>query len=414
MSDGSAPRWWRRRRDLALAAAREAQGRAAVALLQLDTAQRSAFSHLDFLAGADAGPVGRRLRLAWSPVSAAADAAVGAYLGALERQDVTSDLEIETATAAAAAFTAHQGAMQTALAQIEAFSERFTSDFVHVTSNLEQLAGDRRAAEQALAVARTALADAAGAGLLTHGADALLTAAERHLQAAVAGPGGAGLAVSRQHCADAVAAAHQVEHEVAQLPILRDQTRTRAGALQTRLAGLRWRAGQDAGATWHDLRREFVASGWADLEAGPERFAAALAAAERHLALADVAAAPTAQRWPDALAALAGARDALHRAAAELDAPAARLALLRGLAADPQAAYAKARFAVRDARMLLMAGPVDPRHGQVLDRLSARLDSARQPLDRPHPDWLAYAHALDAIVDDAHGLVVDVRASRAP
>ena len=413
MSDGSAPRWWRRRRDLALSAAREAQGQAAVALLLLDTEQRSAFSHLDFLAGADAGPIGRRLRLAWAPVTAAADAAIAAYLETLERCDVTGDLEIEAATTATTDFTAHTAAMRTALADIAAFSERFTGDFVHVTSNLEQLVGDRRAAEQALAAAREAVSAAAAAGLRTTAGEASLAAAERHLRAAVAGPAGAGLVASRQHCADAVAAAHQVRHDVQQLPGLRDRTHTRSSALQTRLAALRWRAEQDRSATWHALRREFAASCWADLESGPERFAVALAAAERDLADAAAAAAPAEQRWPDAQAALARARDALQRASAEVDGPADRLVLLRTLAGDPQVSYGRARFAVRDARMLLMAGPVDARHGQLLDRLAARLDNARQPLERSHPDWLAYARGLEAIVDDAHGLVVDVRASRA-
>ena len=60
-----------------------------------------------------------------------------------------------------------------------------------------------------------------------------------------------------------------------------------------------------------------------------------------------------------------------------------------------------------------MAGEVDPRQARALDALAARLDEVDELLDRPHPDWLTYAHSLDAIVDGARGLVVDIRASRA-
>jgi hypothetical protein len=60
-----------------------------------------------------------------------------------------------------------------------------------------------------------------------------------------------------------------------------------------------------------------------------------------------------------------------------------------------------------------MAGPVDPQHAAALDALAGRLDTTLGLLERRHPDWLAYAQSLDAIVDEARGLVLDIRASRA-
>ena len=382
-----------------------------MALLELDTVQRSAFSHLDFLASAEAGPIARRLRLAWAPISVAADAAIHDYLGTLEVWTADGDPEIEAASAAAAGFDRHRAAMRSALAQIEAFSVRFTTDFVHVTSTLEQLADGRRAADAAVGATRIALDQARVAGLLTHRASALLAEAEQHLRTAHAGPAGQGLPAALRDCADAVAAAHAADHDLQQLPALRVRVQTRISTLRTRLAALQWRADQGSAATWRRLRQEFLQACSADLETGPAQVTAAVTAASHELAGATAAA--DEQQWEAALACLARTRDALDRAEAHLEAPGARLALLQATAADPQAAYARARFAVRDARMLLMGGPLDPRLGAALDALAGRLDSCQALLDRPHPDWLAYAHSLAAIVDDAHGLVVDIRAFRA-
>jgi len=59
-----------------------------------------------------------------------------------------------------------------------------------------------------------------------------------------------------------------------------------------------------------------------------------------------------------------------------------------------------------------MAGPVDGRHASLLDALAARLEDAEMMLARTHPDWLDYAHTLDAVADEARGLVGDIRTSR--
>lgn len=413
MDDSPAPRWWRRRRDLALASARQAQGQAAVALLELDTAQRSAFSHLDFLADVDAGPTGRRIRLAWAPVTAAADAAVHAYLGALEQHDVTTDLELEQAAAAASAFAGHRDAMRSVVAEIDAFRERFTPDFVNVTRTLDELVARRTAAESAVQDARRQLVRAEQEGLRPRRARALLEAADGHLRTVQAGPVVHGMQRVLLACGDAVAAAHEAAHDVEGLPALRGQVTTGLASLRTRLEGVQWRGEQGSEQVLRELRRRFAHDCWRDLEDGARQAADALAAARSSYDEAVTAAGDDEQRWDDALTALARTRQALGRAEAHLDGPRDRLQLLQDVSSDPAAVHARARFAVREAQKLLMSGPVDARQASVLDALAARLDAVQALLERPHPNWFAYAHALDAIVDAAHGLVVDIRASRA-
>lgn len=413
MADGPAPRWWRRRRDLALAAARNAQGRAAIALLTLDNAQRSAFSHLDFLADVDAGPIAERIRTAWAPVSAAADASIHAYLDALEQWDVTTDLEVEHASAAAAAFEAHAAAMSAGTEDIAAFSERFTPDFVSVTRTLEELVPRRVAAEQAVQEAEAVLAAAQELGLLARRARSLLDRAVEQLQIVQSGPVRHGMEPVLRACGHTVAAAHDAMHDVEQLPGLRRRVLTTITSLRTRLAAVEWRAERGSAEIMRLLRVGYVEGCWQDLEDSARQAEVALDLARYELAAAVRAASDAEQRWHDALAGLARTRAALGEAEEHVDGPRDRLALLQAVSADPAAVHAHARFAVRDAQKLLMAGSVDVRHARLLDALAARLDHAETMRGRTHPDWLDYAHTLDAIVDEARGLVVDIRASRA-
>lgn len=407
------PRWWRRRRDLALHAAREAKGQAAVALVHLDGAQRSAASHLDFIAGVDGGATAQRLRREWAPVSAEADAAIGAYLESAGRWDVTQDLELEDASAAAAAFAHHEGAMAQALARIEQWSQRSTDDFVRVTRTLEQLTTERARTEQALADAHARLQAAEAEGWRAWRGRELLEQALERFRVVELGPAAHGMPEVMQACEQVARLAAEAGAELDGLPELRDRVKHRTLSLQTRLSAFEWRARQGSGEVLRTLRREYVLSCSVDLDDNEQQAAAALDRVREALARAAAAATPDAQRWHVALTHLEQAREALDEAQEHLDEPRARLALLRQVSADPRESAAAARFAVRDARRLLMAGPYDDRQARALDALAARLDRVDELLQRPHPDWLAYAHTLDAIIDGARGLVVDVRASRA-
>jgi hypothetical protein len=411
VSGAPEPRWWRRRRDLAWNAALQAQAEAAVALVHLDTAQRSAASHLEFIAGVDAGPTAARLRAAWRPVDEVTDSAIRDYLSTDASFDLVHDPELEHADAAAAAYASSTAAMTAAAAQIDAFTERFHADFVRVTSTLESLAARRRTTEQALEQASAAIEGAEAQGLRCHRPRALLVQALERFRVVEQGPASAGMSAVLQACQDAVALAAEVTAAVQALPALRERVRRRTLSLATRSQALAWRVTQGDEQVMSALRRDFVLGCSEDLEGSGDRARAALHRAEQ--ATADAAAAADERRWEDALGELARVAEELDEAQRHAEEPRARLRLLRAVAADPRAAAGRARFALRDARHLLMAGPVDPRHGRTLDQLAARLEQAEDLLrDRPHPDWLHYAHLLDAIVDGARGLVVDIRASR--
>lgn len=407
------PRWWRRRRDLALHAAREAKGRAAVALVHLDGAQRSAASHLDFIAGVDGGATAQRLRREWAPVSAEADAAIAAYLESAGRWDVTADLELEDAAAAAAAFAHHEAAMSQALARIEQWSHRSTEDFVQVTRTLEQLTAQRARAEQALADAHARLQAAEAGGWRAWRGRELLEQGLDRFRVVERGPAAHGMPEVMAACEQVAQLAAEAGVELDGLPELRDRVRHRTLSLQTRLSALEWRAQQGSDDVLRTLRREYVLSCSVDLDDSAQQTGAALERVRAAMARAAAAAAPDVQRWHVALDHLEQAREALDQAQQHVDEPRERLALLREVSADPRRSAAAARFAVRDARQLLMAGSYEDRQARALDALAARLDRADELLDRPHPDWLEYAHTLDAIIDGARGLVVDVRASRA-
>jgi hypothetical protein len=413
VSGAPEPWWWRRRRDLALREARDAEGRAAVALLELDRVQRSAASHLEFIADVDAGPTADRLRKAWTPVSAGADDAVRAYLEDAERFDVDTDLELEDAAEAAVAFAGHEAAMQAAVERIEAYSARFTADFVRVTQTLEQLTAQRATTEQAITAAHDAIVAVEEQGLRATRARELLAKALDRFRVVEEGPGRRGMETVLQACQDAVTDASAAAASARGLPQLREQLRTRMSSLRTRQSALEWQAEQGSEDAMRQLRRDFALGCSQDLEDNPQEARVALDSAREHLLAARVAAADEQQRWDDAQEALTQARRQLDLAQELLEAPRERLELLRSVSADPEAAAARARFVVRDAQKLLMAGPVQQRHATQLDALAERLERTTEALDRPHPDWLTYAHTLDAIADGARGLVVDIRASRA-
>lgn len=407
------PRWWRRHRDLALDDARSAAAAAAAALVRLDGDQRSAASHLAFVTGADDSGTAARLRTQWAAVSAAADVAIAAYLEASSQWDVAEDLPLESASAAAPAFRARAQEMERAIAGIEHWAQSSADDFVRLNKTLAQITERRGATEVVLADTHAALMAVEAQGWFAPGPRALLAQALDRFRVVEAGTGRHGIAGVLRACEDVVALADQAGTALRSLPELKTRVERRTLSLQTRHSALAWRVEQGDDEVLRTLRREFVRACSQDLDDGAARARSALGRASASLDQAAAAAAPQAQRWDDALDRLERARQALDETKDQVEEPHRRLALLRSVATDPRGASAAARFAVRDARQLLMAGPIEPRHGRTLDGLAARLEGVDALLDRPHPDWLTYAHTLDAIVDAGHGLVVEIRASRA-
>ena len=105
----------------------------------------------------------------------------------------------------------------------------------------------------------------------------------------------------------------------------------------------------------------------------------------------------------------------LDRLDAAVDAVPERRRALDALSADPAAAIAHARFAVRDAQRLALSGP-GPEPGWVtrLDALVARLEATAHSVAEPgRRDWWAFERDLRVVETAAADVVEDIRAARA-
>lgn len=164
--------------------------------------------------------------------------------------------------------------------------------------------------------------------------------------------------------------------------------RTRLQALHTRLEGFN--------ATMSDLLREFHADSSKDLSDNEPRCRVELEMAADYLKQAE--AAEQAKQPEKTLDLLETARTVLAVATTLVDAPAERLALLRGLRSDHRQREQRARFRVRDAQRLAVDQGAQGDWGPALDAQVLRIDRAVAALSgRRHPDYWRYHHELEDV-----------------
>jgi hypothetical protein len=160
------------------------------------------------------------------------------------------------------------------------------------------------------------------------------------------------------------------------------------------------------------LRRGFAAACWQDLQRVPQQVDEAARAVEERLA--EAVRARDEQRWADATAALGTARALLETADGSVQAVVDRVRRLTEVAGEPTAEVERARFAVRDAQRLAMAGRAvpDPRHAGPLDAAVLRVDRAVAALSAAgrHPDYWLFLTELDAARQAAAEVVAMIRA----
>jgi hypothetical protein len=189
------------------------------------------------------------------------------------------------------------------------------------------------------------------------------------------------------------------------------RARSRGVTLRTRLEAIDTRS-ETVEDDLRTLRREFSAANFRDLEEAEK--ARATRRAELTPLLTTFEEAARSESWAVALPTLTQLEDALDAIEAVVDAPRTRLQALRSFKTDPEVTIGKARFAVRDAQLMVVRTPgahLAP-FGARLDRLAARLDVVPPLLEAVHPDYLRCLREIDDVRQQVKDVVAEVRRSR--
>jgi len=415
MGQPSAERWWRRGRDQAQALAREAAGRAAQALIDLDREQTEAADGVRMLTSVDSSQGARQVAAAWEPVREQANHAVAAYMSAVSAADLDSDPEEPVARHAAEAFRTSADQLAHAVIAVRRFLEQSGRPLQRARSAHAAVPDRLRAAQVAVTSAARAIDAAQAEGYLAREATELLQQARSALAQLDRGVESLGL----QGVLDG--AAHVIELS-AKAQVDAESLRGRAQALTQRITAARTflqvTEGQldDAPEALSELRRSYVYPSFADLEKTPATAATDLAKARRHLDRAAALVTSQEQRWGEADEAVAAARVAIEAAARAAQSVRHRLSALRAAEEDPGEPLRQTRRVLRDAQRFLLAGPdrPAPQHVSRLDALGIQLDTVPERLAaRNRPDFWAYLTELATVSEGARAVVDAVRQARA-
>lgn len=406
-------RWWRASRDQAQAGARESQGRAARALVELDGALGRTRSLVQTYSEIDPGPEAQRLQRSWAPVDAQADAAMTQYLDAVSAKDLDTDVEEWVAQHAIGLFAGIAETLSLTTRSIEQFQSAEAAAFTRVRalqSVLPKAVADARAG---LAAAQQAIEAAQQSGFKAREPEADLAAARAELDSLAAALTGAGGSSAQQRL-DAVNAVAQLGARIARraaaLAQERDGLARRIVSIRTAAAVARDQAA-DLPEILSELRRDHLASAFAAVEGNERAAGTALADVDAALASAARLISDDAQRYDEAALVLDRARASLDEARAATHAVADRLSALNGAKGDPAPAWDEVRRALRDAQRFAVGRPgTDQQTVAQLDALAVRLDAARQNLGRaPRPDYGAYLDELDEVRSGASRIVARLR-----
>ncbi len=415
MGQPAAERWWRRGRDQAQVAAREAAGRAAQALIDLDREQTAAAEGVQMLTSVDTGPAARQVAAAWEPVREQANHAVAAYMAAVSAGDLDSDPE--EAVARHAAQTLHGSAEQLAHAVVAV--RRFLE---HAGRPLQQARSAHAAVPDRLHAARVAVTTAARAveaahasGYLAREATDLLEQARSALAELDRGVEALGLQGMLDGVANVVRLSARAKDDAESLP---DRAQDLTQRITSARTFLQVTEGHLEGVpeTLSDLRRAYIYPSFADVENNLATADVALAQGRQHLDRAAALATPQEQRWGEADEAIAAARAAIDAAAHAAQSPRHRLSALRAAEEDPEEPLRQTRRVLRDAQRFLLAGAdrPAPQHVSRLDALGIQLDTVPDRLTaRNRPDYWAYLTELASISEGARAVIDAVRQLRA-
>ncbi|GAA3396079.1 hypothetical protein [Streptomyces roseoviridis] len=407
-------RWFGGRDESRRAEAQAAKDAAAAAFYELDTAQRGLRISIETITAVDDSADARRAAEGFAALGRRIDEVSHGYITAVDAHDLDRD-ELDAATAGRARTELERARDE--LVRVKGELDRFEQGLAPLLDRAEtQLARLAPAVERARAALRsasTALDTVREQGLRADDLALRLARLGPELTRLNEGAGRHGVTATLQRADTVLREAEAVRAEAERLPERAAEIDKRLVSLRTRAQALTTRA-EGVEPVLSELRRRFSAACWQDLQHVPEQAVTAARQAEDRLA--EAAKAREEQRWPDATALLATARALLNTADEGVAAAGERLRRLDAVAKDPQAEIDRARFALRDAQRLAMAGRTtpDPRHAQPLDAAVARLDRAVASLDTGrHPDYWAFLTELEAIRATAHEVVERIREERA-
>ncbi|MFD3945679.1 hypothetical protein [Streptomyces sp. NPDC058579] len=412
-ASGGNRRWFGGRGESQRAEAQAAKDDAAAAFYELDTAQRDLRISIETITAVDDSPGARRAVDGFAALGRRIDEVSHAYITAVDAHDLDRDeLDAATANRARGELTRAKEELVRVKGELDRFEQGLGPLLDTAETQLARLAPAVERARQALRNASTALETARESGLR---ADDLATRLARlgpELTRLNEGAGRHGVAETLQRADRVLRDAEAVRTEAERLPERAAETSRRLVSLRTRAEALTTRAG-GVDPVLSELRRRFSAACWQDLQYVPAQAAETVRKAEEKLT--EAAKARDEQRWPDATSLLATARALLNSTDEAVSAAGDRLRRLDAVAKNPQDEIDRARFAVRDAQRLAMAGrhTPDPRHARPLDDAVARLDRAVHSLEEGrHPDYWHFLTELEAIRASAAHVVEQIREDR--
>ncbi|MEU4859013.1 hypothetical protein ACIG0C_20140 [Kitasatospora aureofaciens] len=393
------------------AEAQEARAAAQEAFYELDETQREVQLAVETVRAGEEGAGAQRLLAELPAISGRVEQVTVNYLAALDAHDLDNEaLDAGSAAQARRLLEDVKGQLRSARAELTDFLRRLQPTVQHAEQQLMRVAPAVEQAKRALLQATTTLDEVRGAGLRADEPAARLAELAPELGRLNEGAARHGVAATLQRAEDVRRRAEAISADAAQLPERARELDRRVSSLRTRIQALETKAATVDPAL-SELRRRFSTACWQDLQPVPEQVAEAGRAAERKLA--EAARARDEQRWADATAAIGTVRALLDTADGSVQAVNDRLRQLNEVQHDPNREVERARFAVRDAQRLAMAGrsAPDPRHAAPLDEAVARLDRAVATLQAAgrHPDYWYFLTELAAVRETAARVIGLIR-----
>ncbi|MFF0409785.1 hypothetical protein ACFYUY_05030 [Kitasatospora sp. NPDC004745] len=410
-SAGSGGWWGRRGGDGVRAEAKAARDAAQEAFYELDSTQREVQLAVETVRAGEDEAATRRALADLEAISGRVDQVTVNYLGALDAYNLDDEaLDSGAAARARRQLEDVKGQLGSARAELNDFLQRLQPAVDRAEQQLMRVAPAVEQAKRSLLEASNALDAARGAGLRADDLAARLAELAPELGRLNEGPARHGVAETLRRADGVKQRAEAIAADAGQLPERAREIDRRVASLRTRIQALETKA-ETVQPALSELRRRFSTACWQDLQRVPDQVAETGRAAERKLA--EAARARDEQRWADATGAIGTVRALLDTADGSVVAVNDRLRQLNEVQHDPSREVERARFALRDAQRLAMAGrsAPDPRHAAPLDEAVARLDRAVAVLEAAgrHPDYWHFLTELAGVRETAARVIDLIR-----